>query len=184
MFGTKASNDELVAAKVNYVAVGSSLKPQIAKNPPKGFSGWSIKKKLGSGDNRFALTISLLQDYFQYIDNGYKVEKLDDQLTLILSKRLFGIIPVRLGIRRVVDIDSPDEFGYALGTLPGHLIESEMAFIVYQRGEEVWLKLRGFSRVARGASMLVWPVVKLITRRMRKTMMDSLANGNSSDLDS
>ncbi|MBX3311329.1 MAG: DUF1990 family protein [Microbacteriaceae bacterium] len=183
MFGNRADDEELISSKVNYAAVGSSLRPQLAKNPPKGFSGWSMKQQLGAGENRFSLTIRLLQAYYQYTANGYRVKTLDDQLTVILTKRLFGILPLRLAVRRVVDIDSPEEFGYALGTLPGHLLESEMAFIVYQRGDEVWLKLRGFGRVARGWPLIFWPFVKLISFRMRKTMLRTIASGTSADLD-
>lgn len=183
MFGNRADFEELISSRVNYAAVGSSLHPQLAKNPPKGFSGWSIKQQLGSGENRFSLTIKLLQGYYQYTANGYRVETLEDQLTLVLSKRFLGLLPLRLAVRRVVDIDSPEEFGYALGTLPGHLLESEMTFIVYQRGEEVWLKLRGFSRVARGWPMLFWPVIRLVSFRMRRKMLRTIASGTSVDLE-
>ncbi len=183
MFGNRATAEELISSKVNYAAVGSSLRSKLAENPPKGFSGWSIKHQLGAGENRFSLTIKLLEAYYQYTANGYAVETLDDQLTIILTKRMFGIFPLRLAVRRVVDIDSPEDFGYALGTLPGHLLESEMAFIVYQRGDEVWLRLRGFGRVARGWPLLFWPVMKLVSFRMRRSMLRAIASGTSADLD-
>lgn len=61
--------------------------------------------------------------------------------------RLPGLLPIRAPARVVYLIDEPRRKGFAYGTLPGHPLSGEEAFIVDQTEDgSVWLEIRSITR--------------------------------------
>jgi uncharacterized protein (UPF0548 family) len=55
----------------------------------------------------------------------------------------FGVIPVKGSVRVVYVVEEPDERGFAYGTVDGHAVRSEYAFLVSRRPDgSVWLEVR------------------------------------------
>jgi len=79
----------------------------------------------------------------------------------------------RLGLwapaRVVWVLDQPDRYGWAYGTLPGHPVSGEEAFMVGRDTGGVWFEVRAFSRPATLAGRLARPAQALITRRYLAT---------------
>lgn len=94
-----------------------------------------------------------------YADTGAQLVRPGDTVLLRLwPAPLSRGIPVRI----VYLIDEPRRRGFAYGTLPGHPVSGEEAFVVEQRDDEsVWLTVRSFWRPAHPALWPLYPVLRL-----------------------
>lgn len=86
-----------------------------------------------------------------------------------------GPFTIREPIRVVAVVDEPDRKGFAYGTLAGHPISGEEAFVVERRPDgSVWLTIRSVSR----PSTLVWralsPALALAQRFYRRRYFRAL----------
>jgi uncharacterized protein (UPF0548 family) len=81
----------------------------------------------------------------------------------------FGPLRIREPVRVVAVVDEPHRRGFAYGTLDGHPVSGEEAFVVHRdaRGE-VWLTLRSITRRSPGRWRLVFPVLLLAQRWYRR----------------
>ncbi|PWJ53112.1 Uncharacterized protein, UPF0548 family [Quadrisphaera granulorum] len=82
----------------------------------------------------------------------------------------FGPLTVREPVRVVAVVDTPDRCGFAYGTLRGHPVSGEEAFVVHRDPDgRVWLTLRSLTRPAPGglwrAAFPVLLVAQLLYRR-------------------
>lgn len=83
---------------------------------------------------------------------------------------------MRMPVRIVYVIDEPALKGFAFGTLRGHPVSGEVAFLVERSADgSIVLKLRTFSGPGRGAWALVYPLVLLLRRGIRNTYFAALA---------
>ena len=77
-----------------------------------------------------------------------------------LTSRLFR---VREPVQIVAVVDEPDRRGFAYGTLPGHPVSGEEAFVVHRAADgSAWLTLRSLTRAPAGWWRLVFPGVLLV----------------------
>lgn len=92
-----------------------------------------------------------------YADTGEELVRAGDGALLMFGWRALS---VRVPVRVVYVIDEPNRRGFGTGTLPGHPLDGEEAFIVERRDDDsVWLTIRAFSRPAHPA---LWPVVPVL----------------------
>lgn len=71
--------------------------------------------------------------------------------------------------RIVYVIDEPRRFGFAYGTLPGHVERGEERFSVEWRGDDsVWYDLRAFSRPRLWAARLGRPLTRQLQHRFSR----------------
>lgn len=69
-------------------------------------------------------------------------------------------------------IEEADRFGFAYGTLPGHVESGEELFLVeIDDSEKVWYKIKAFSRPAYWVVNLVYPYARSQQRRFVKESM-------------
>jgi uncharacterized protein (UPF0548 family) len=79
-----------------------------------------------------------------------------------------GPFVVREPVRVVAVVDEPDRCGFAYGTLAGHPISGEEAFIVHRGPDAViWLTLRSLTRPAEGRWRLAFPAILIAQRWYR-----------------
>jgi uncharacterized protein (UPF0548 family) len=89
-----------------------------------------------------------------------------------------GPFAVREPARVVAVVDQPARCGFAYGTLDGHPVSGEEAFIVYRTPDgHVWLTLRSLTRPARGAWRLAFPAVLVAQRWYRYRYLRALLGG-------
>ncbi|MCB0531380.1 MAG: DUF1990 domain-containing protein [Lewinellaceae bacterium] len=75
----------------------------------------------------------------------------------------------RNACRIVYVVDAPDRFGFAYGTLPGHVESGEELFLVeLQSDGTVWYVLRAFSRPRHWVARFGYPLVRLLQARFRR----------------
>lgn len=187
---------------VNYGAVGASLSPDIMRYPPQGFRSRESRIRLGSGVERFVtarddllswrvpvLSGVDITDVTAGIGEGYRglgyseEDDLADSYTpegwpyvnpgATVSQRIGGRIdaPVRV----VYVVDEPHRVAYGVGTLDGHPLVGEEAFIVTLEDEEsVWFTVRSFSHPATIWGRVFMPFVWWSQRRLTQRFLRAL----------
>lgn len=72
-------------------------------------------------------------------------------------------------------------FGFALGTLPGHVLSGEERFCVewHRADDSVWYEVRAFSRPDRLLSRLGYPVVRVLQKRFARESHDAMARATA-----
>jgi uncharacterized protein (UPF0548 family) len=77
-----------------------------------------------------------------------------------------GMGPLRIPCRVVYLVDEPGRRGFAYGTLPGHPVSGEEAFVLEQRGDSVTFTVTAFSRPATLLTKLGGPAGRLVQKAM------------------
>ena len=86
-----------------------------------------------------------------------------------------GPIRVREPVRVVSVVDLPDRCGFAYGTLPGHPVTGEEAFIVHRKQDgSVWFTLRSLTRPGLGHWRLAFPATLVAQRWYRRRYVRAL----------
>ncbi|MFC0682452.1 DUF1990 family protein [Lysobacter korlensis] len=88
---------------------------------------------------------------------------------------LLGPFRVPEPVRVVAVVDTPDRRGFAYGTLDGHPVSGEEAFILSRGpGGEVRLTLRSLTRPGRGVWRIAFPLALIAQRRYRARYVRAL----------
>lgn len=107
-----------------------------------------------------------------FVDTGAQVVRPGDSAVLGIGS---GPLGFRAPVRVVAVVDEPTLRGVVLGSLPGHPVSGEEAFLVEQREDgSVWLTVRAFSRPAHPALWAIYPLLRLtqaiITSRLERAL--------------
>ena len=91
----------------------------------------------------------------------------------------------RNACRIVYTIDEPGRFGFAYGTLPGHMEMGEELFLVEKDATgRVWYQLKAFSRPRHWLARMAYPIMRLLQARFRREsaaqMQKFVRNANAS----
>ena len=155
----------------SYSAVGAT-----ASTPPAGFSVDHTRIKLGEGKRVFNAAKAALE-HWQHFRLGW-VEACpgdtpikEGQVVAMLA-RSFGIWWLNAcRIIAVMNEDGPvKRFGFAYGTLPGHVESGEERFLVeWDRADNcVWYDILAFSRPRHILAWLGYPWVRHLQNRFRQ----------------
>lgn len=163
--------DRALTAAVTYTDVGASLRTM-----PAGYRHVRVVRELGTGC--FDRAVDGLLHWDMHRGAGLRVEASSPDVVLgavVLSG--IGVGPVRVWAPcRVVEVvDEPARQGFAYGTLPGHPVSGEEAFVLVRGDDDVVrLEVTAFSRPATLAARAGGPlgplVQKLVTRRYARAL--------------
>jgi len=174
-----------VQARLNltYPAVGAT-----AGKPPLGFVVDHTRIKLGEGEKLFQAAKAGLErwDHFRL---GW-VETCPPD-TPIQVGQVVAVLAHSLGIwclnacRIVYVMDEPRKFGFAYGTLPGHVESGEERFTVeWHEDDAVWYDILAFSRPNHFLVRLGYPLVRRLQKRFARdsvaAMKGAVGSGNPS----
>lgn len=96
--------------------------------------------------------------------------------TLAMYAKAFGLW-WRNSCRIIYVIDEPGRFGFAYGTLPGHIECGEELFLVEQDDSgQVWYTLRAFSKPKRWYAKLAYPMMRMFQARFRRDSAQAMKN--------
>ena len=149
---------------------------QTASTPPANFSVDHTRVKLGSGEAVFLAATLAIQQWEQF-RLGW-VEAWSPE-TPIKSGEVVGVMGHVIGlwwlnacrIVYVVDEGGPvQRFGFAYGTLPGHVESGEERFMIeWDRAENsVWYDILAFSRPRHLLAWLGSPFARLMQKRFAR----------------
>ena len=193
------------ANPVSYGAVGASLAPDLLQYPPAGYWPSESSARLGSGRDRFEsardslwqwrvqlasgidlgdVTLGAIDGYrgldAQPVDENelaYTVEGFPFVAAGQTAQQTLHIFKWRIQapVRVVFVIDEKDRAGYALGTLEGHPLSGEEAFVLELREDDsVWFTVRALSKIEHPRLRYVAPIVRWQQKRFAQRFLAAL----------
>jgi uncharacterized protein (UPF0548 family) len=171
-----------------YEAVGAT-----AGTPPAGYVVDRTRIKLGEGEPVFRSAIAALRRWEQFNLGWVEAWPTD---TPIRSGEAVAVMGRAIGVwwlnacRMVYAVDEGgpiSKFGFAYGTLPGHVESGEERFLVeWDRSDDVvWYDIVAFSHPNRFSARLGYPVVRRLQKRFGRdsaaAMMRAVRSGKHGD---
>jgi len=169
-----------------YEAVGATV-----GMPPAGYVVDRTRIKLGEGEPAFRSGIAALRQWQQFrlgwVDAWPSDTPIQKGEVVAVMGRAVGVWWLNAcRIVYVVDETGPiSKFGFAYGTLPGHVESGEERFLVEWNREEnsVWYDILAFSRPNHFLTRLGYPAVRRLQRRFGRDSAASMLNGVRSGVD-
>jgi len=151
-----------------YTSVGHTAQT----TPVPDFDNDQFKINLGYGDKAFEVAKTAIQHWQMFPNAWTRILPADapiqENTTIAMYARFAGIW-WRNACRIVYVIDKPRHYGFAYGTLPGHVESGEELFHVFQdESGAVWYEIRAFSRPRHWLVKLGYPLVRLLQVRFRR----------------
>jgi len=157
---------------VTYAEVGAT-----ASSLPAGYRHLRVWRTVGVGRDDFARAAAALLDWQVQRRSGARVLATGGVSEGAEALLRFGPawLPVSAPVRVVYVVDEPGRCGFAYGTLPGHPVSGEEAFVVELREDDsVVLTVTAFSRPARWPVRVIGPLAGVGQRLMAGRYLRSL----------
>jgi uncharacterized protein (UPF0548 family) len=146
----------------------------------RGFRRHTATTAIGHGEKAWDAAASAVLDWEIKTRSGFAVEAVTGEpraragADYRLTAR-FGPITVREPVRVVAVVDRPGRCGFAYGTLDGHPVSGEEAFIVHRTPDgEVRLTLRSLTRASRGGWRWAFPALLIAQKYYRRRYLRAL----------
>lgn len=96
--------------------------------------------------------------------------------TVAMYAKAFGLW-WRNSCRIIYVLEAPGQFGFAYGTLPGHIECGEELFLVEQdENGQVWYTIRAFSKPKRWYAKIAYPLMRMFQARFRRDSAIAMKN--------
>jgi uncharacterized protein (UPF0548 family) len=166
---------ELAGRRPNYAPVGATRpEDELWTSRPPGFGSYERSVRIGVGQAAWTSASSAVLAWGVKTRSGFAVEpgpgighrvEVGGDYWLIAS---LGPFSVREPVRVVAVVEDADRCGFAYGTLDGHPVSGEEAFIVQRaRDGTVSLTLRSVTRAPAGRWRFAFPGVLIAQRWFR-----------------
>jgi len=160
-----------------YEAVGST-----AETPPSGYVVDRTRIKLGEGEPVFRSAIAALRQWEQFnlgwVEAWPSDTPIQEGEVVAVMGRAIGVWWLNAcRVVYVVDEHGPiSKFGFAYGTLPGHVESGEERFLIeWDRNDDsVWYDILAFSRPNQFSARLGYPVVRRLQKRFGRDSAASM----------
>jgi uncharacterized protein (UPF0548 family) len=152
---------------LNYESVGATQPiEQSWTDTPAGFRRYERTVLIGHGPARWETVAEEVLDWRVKTRSGFTVRSVTGATQraqagedYLLAARI-GPFTLREPVRVIAVVEQPDRSGFAYGTLQGHPVSGEEAFIVHRTPDgAIWLTLRSLTRPARGRWRLAFPAI-------------------------
>jgi uncharacterized protein (UPF0548 family) len=159
------------AATPTYPEVGASKALALGERaePPDGYRYLRRTVRIGHGDPAFARAREVVLGWGMQHRAGAElyppeVRPEEGRTALVITR--FGPVSVPAPCRVVWRLDDDRQAGFGCGTLPGHPVRGEEAFLAARDAAgDVWVTVLSFSRPATWYARLAGPLVRLVQRR-------------------
>jgi uncharacterized protein (UPF0548 family) len=180
--GRRDPTADLADRELTYVPVGATRPDEPTwPAPPAGFRAHERTVVIGDGPVCWEAATSALMTWGVKTRSGFVVEagagaavRVREGAGYWLVAAL-GPISVREPVRIVAVVDRPDRCGFAYGTLQGHPVSGEEAFVAHRTPDgTVRLTLRSLTRAPRGAWRAAFPGALVAQRWYRRRYVRAL----------
>lgn len=158
----------------SYEAVGATRTDSM----PAGFDHDHNRALVGTGAPAFAAACAALRAWEMFAPPLVWIEP---RGIPIVPGEVAAVVAHALGLwwlnaaRIVYVIDEPRQFGFAYGTLPGHVERGEERFSVeWLEDDTVWYDLKAFSRPGYWGARLVRPLARRLQRRFVRLSTEAM----------
>ncbi|MGZ4658753.1 MAG: DUF1990 family protein [Blastococcus sp.] len=173
---------ELAARNLSYAPSGSTdPKSELWTTRPAGFRAFERTVRIGQGETEWRAAADAVLAWGVKTRSGFSVEpgpgsgrRVDEDASYWLVAML-GPFTVREPVRVLAVVDEAARCGLAYGTLDGHPVSGEEAFVVHCSPDgAVWLTLRSLTRPARSRWRLAFPAILVAQRWYRGRYLRAL----------
>lgn len=176
------AGERLSDRRLTYDVVGATRPEQVSWDAPDGRRAYEESVRLGAGDACWAAASAAVLAWGVKTRSGFTVHpepgSADGRPTVgrrLWIRAAIGPFVVREPAEVVAVVDEPDRCGFAYGTLDGHPVSGEEAFVVHRTADgDVRLTLRSLSGPGRGAWRLAFPGVLVAQRVYRGRYLRAL----------
>ncbi|MDT0277743.1 DUF1990 family protein [Blastococcus goldschmidtiae] len=166
---------DVAARPLTYSSPGAPAPGEETWAPPAGFRAHERTVPVGSGDARWEKLREAVLGWGVKVRSGFDVEPVDgaglrvaEGRTFLLHARL-GPLTVREPVRVVAVVEQDRRCGFAYGTLTGHPVSGEEAFVLTRDGSgAIALTLRSLTRAGHGPWRPVFPALLVAQRLYRR----------------
>jgi uncharacterized protein (UPF0548 family) len=169
---------------LNYAQVGATRPgEQTWHEEASGYRRYERTVRIGRGSAQWKIVTSQVLAWEVKTRSGFTVKSVTGESVRVqlgsdyVLTAALGPFRLREPVRVVATVEQSDRCGFAYGTLEGHPVSGEEAFIVHHDADAViWLTLRSLTRPARGRWRLAFPLILLAQRwyrwRYRRALLD------------
>ncbi|WP_217991631.1 DUF1990 family protein [Blastococcus aggregatus] len=175
---------ELAARSLTYGPAGVTAPGEQQWSAPAGRRAYERSVLVGQGDECWGQAKAALLSWGVKTRSGFAVEPASGADPGVRNGADYwllaavGPLRIREPARVIAVVDRPDRCGFAYGTLEGHPVSGEEAFVLH-RDEDgvVRLTLRSVTAPGSGRWRLAFPAVLVAQRRYRRRYARALAEG-------
>jgi uncharacterized protein (UPF0548 family) len=175
---------DIGALRLSYDTVGVTLDASFSSfSPPRGFRTYEGTARIGEGADAWAFASDAVMRWGVKTRSGFDIRTdadeaaPDPRVTLDrfwLMPRV-GPLPVREPVEVIGIVDETDRKGFAYGTLAGHPVSGEEAFVVSRAPDgSVWITVRSLTGPSTGRWKYAWPGVLIGQRIYRRRYLRAL----------
>jgi uncharacterized protein (UPF0548 family) len=153
---------------------GSTRPAEADWTPSPGWRGYERTAVTGSGAAHWAAVSAEVLEWGVKTRSGFAVDPGGGSRRVALDAEPWLVVPVgpftvREPVRVVAVVTGPDRCGFAYGTLPGHPVSGEEAFVVSRAPDgTVSLTLRSLTRPSPGVWRPLFPALLVAQRWYRR----------------
>ncbi len=141
----------------------------------EGYDNDFAQIKLGEGELVFEKAKKLIQDWKMFPSAWTKIlgdnKSIQEGTSIVMMARFLGVW-FRNSCKIVYVIDEKKRFGFAYGTLPGHIESGEELFLVeINQQNEVFYSIKAFSRPRHFLAKIGYPIIRILQERFRQDSM-------------
>jgi len=167
---------------LTYGVVGATMPAAERWLPPEGWRAYEHTVSLGSGNDLWNAASSAVLAWGVKTRSGFAVEpSLDPGRGATQGERYWlvarvGPVRVREPVEIITTVSTDDRAALAYGTLDGHPVSGEEAFIVHRDDAgNVSLTLRSLTRAGRGPWRALFPAILVAQRVYRRRYLRALS---------
>ena len=171
---------DLASRRLTYNGAGITMDPTRFSSESNG-RRFEASRCIGSGDVVWTAAATALMGWQVKTRSGFCVEDSSSRNAEHVSLGRLWLIakigPLRIHepIEIIAIVDEHDQKGYAYGTLEGHPVNGEEAFVLERKPDDsVWLTIRSVTWRTRGLWRLATPVVRVLQPFYRWRYLRSL----------
>ena len=172
----RTPRSDLADRALSYDTVGVT-EPGAADWHPaaSGFRTFEASRRVGSSADWSAVADDVLR-WRVKTGSGFSVDPAAEVQTdaSYWLRAHIGPVTVREPVRVVAVVREPTRCGFAYGTLAGHPVSGEEAFVVHRADDGVYLTLRSVTRPGAGIWRLAFPAVLVAQRVYRRRYLEAL----------
>lgn len=161
-----------------YPDVGATMPADRAWSPPDGYRAFETTIVLGQGDEHWAWASEQVLRWGIKTRSGFHVKPGGRVVAGDEHRLVAHVGPLRITepVIVVAVVDEPDRAGFAYGTLPGHPVSGEEAFVVHRDDDgTVHLTLRSLTRAGGGRWRIAFPAILVAQRVYSRRYLRALA---------
>jgi uncharacterized protein (UPF0548 family) len=167
-------------AGLTYAPLGSTMPSSVQWSPPSGFRVYEKTVQIGAGDAAWERACADVMQWAVKTRSGFQVRDADGVAERVVKGANVWLVAsagpfsVREPVRVIDVVRTDDRCGYAYGTLEGHPISGEEAFIVHRSDGKVFLTIRSLTRPGLGRWRFAFPVVRVFQHWYRRRYLAAL----------